>query len=558
MSLSTQTQLAADPQAAVVTLPAGQALPSSRSRLVVELGVCVLCGMVLAWPFRSYDGSLPVFFALAPVLYVVTRQTRKWMAALCAAVFALTWTMLSFVFLWHLTAGGTVALSVYSSLFYVAGLLLIRPVARSGGTLAIIGTASLWALIEIARSIVPVFGFPWMLLGHALLYNDHLRQGADLFGVYGLSFVVVAINAALAIELPQLFAPAPSDDGATVRQRRHRAWRTLCFAGALWLGTFCYGEARLRNIESRLVAGPPIGIIQGNIVQKLGRSDEEKEKQLYRHIELHRQLLELSKAKNDIPVLVCWAETMVPDTLNEHPWGTVFKNFIATTGVPTLAGSNYVSPEDRARQLEHPRVFNTVYSFDERGRETFHFFKRRLVPFGEYIPFSAQLPILLYFQAVTRDQYTPGTDPSPVATVGSYHVALNICVEDIFPDLARECCRSGADTLINITNDGWFYNTFGPRAHLQAAAWRAIETRRPLLRVTNTGWTASIDPLGNVTTIIPPETEGIEKVRLQRISDGPDQFAKPTTLAMMLGERGAAAIFLSLFLGCFWLGYKGK
>src|SRR5262245_35195126 len=95
-----------------------------RLRLPLALGLCALCGGILAWPFRSYDGSLPSFVALAPVLWIVTNQRRGMHAALCAFVFALTWTMLGFVFLWPLTAVGAIALSIYTSLFYVAGLLL--------------------------------------------------------------------------------------------------------------------------------------------------------------------------------------------------------------------------------------------------------------------------------------------------------------------------------------------------------------------------------------------------------------------------------------------------
>jgi apolipoprotein N-acyltransferase len=162
----------------------------------------------------------------------------------------------------------------------------------------------------------------------------------------------------------------------------------------------------------------------------------------------------------------------------------------------------------------------------------------------------------LYFQAVTQDQYTPGTEPSPVGQAGLYHFGVNICVEDIHPDLACECALNGANTLLNFTNDGWFYGTYGPRSHFQAAAWRAIEVRRPMLRVTNTGITAAIDPLGNISTVVPPWTEGVGKARLLGIGADESEFAMPTTLVMRLGASGLVVLFISFLLGCLLLARR--
>jgi apolipoprotein N-acyltransferase len=175
------------------------------------------------------------------------------------------------------------------------------------------------------------------------------------------------------------------------------------------------------------------------------------------------------------------------------------------------------------------------------------------VPFGEYVPFTQTIPWLKALGSVTRDQYQPGEWPSPVFDVGGYRLALNLCVEDIHPDIAREAVLAGADTLVNLTNDGWFYGTFGPGAHLRAAAWRAIEMRRPLLRVTNTGYTVAVDPLGNVEILIPPETEGVAVARLQRIGGEP-----PRTWSMLLGEWGCAAAMASILAGCLWLGRRAR
>src|SRR6185295_6895226 len=99
------------------------------------------------------------------------------------------------------------------------------------------------------------------------------------------------------------------------------------------------------------------------------------------------------------------------------------------------------------------------------------YYKRRLVPFGEYIPYAERWHFLRTLRSVTRDQYVAGEKATPVFDAGSYRIGLNLCVEDVHPDLARQAAARGADAIINLTNDGWFYKTFGPQAHCQAAIW---------------------------------------------------------------------------------------
>ncbi|MCY3023390.1 MAG: apolipoprotein N-acyltransferase [Planctomycetota bacterium] len=523
---------------------------------LAPLLLSAMCGLALMLPFRSYDGSLPAWVALAPMFWLTARLEKTRCAVLCAFVFALAWTVPSFTFLWHLTAPGTVALAIYTSLFYVGALLAVRRLARCGVVPAVFGTAAVWALVELLRATVPILGFPWLLLGHTLLHAEHLRQGADLLGVYGLSFLIAAVNAWLAFALP---AWLPQRWQAVPHADRKRPWPVSVLTAALLLSAFVYGAARISALRPRLQAGPLIGVIQGDIAQKLGRSDEELGAQLRGHLELHRQVIAAARqATGDPPALVCWAETMVPGSLNVDEWGAAFKREVAASGVPTLAGSNLWVFADAAVPGAEPRCYNAAYLFDGGGNELLRYFKRRLVPFGEYIPLAERFPVLKCLRSITRDQYAPGAAPSPVCTVPQtaapgttgYRIAVNICVEDIHPDLAREAVLAGADTLVNLTNDGWFYHTFGPRSHMVAAAWRAIEVRRPLLRVTNTGRTVAVDPLGRIETLIPAETVGTACVRLQRIAadEAARSAGSPHTVALWLGDLGMGVVFL-LVLG---------
>ena len=535
----------------------------SRRALALGLLASVVCGAVIAIPFRDYEGSGPIWFILAPMMALVAAQRSRRRAILFSAAFGLTWTTLCFSFLWNDTPPGVFALSIYTSLFYIVALLLVRRVARDGPVIAVIGSGCVWLLVEIVRSIVPIFAFPWLLLGHTLLFDNHLRQGADLFGVYGLSFVIAAFNASLAFALPVLLPEKlrrltllNATDAAPDHARRLSAWRALSLATALIFGLWCYGELRIQRIQPQLVPGASIGVIQGNIVQKLGRDEDALWEQLRGHIALHKQLLAKAALSDEgMPVLVCWAETMVPGAFNCEDWGKEFREYVKRTGIPTLFGSNFVPEEDIGKTALDQRCYNTVYVLDGAAQELFHVYKRKLVPFGEYVPLARTFPLLRQLRSVTQDQYEPGTEPSPVRDIGGYKIAINICVEDIHPDLARESSWMGADTLINVTNDGWFYQTYGPRAHLRAGAWRSIEVRRPMLRVTNTGYTVAIDPLGTITTLIPVETVGTATVRLMRIRDEKDApFAQPLTIYMRMGEVGIGLIFLSILFGCLWVG----
>jgi len=508
----------------------------------VSLVAAAVCGGLLALPFTVHDSSLLAWFALAPVFWLVAKAPSGWAAARIAAVFSLVWCGVSFSFLWRLVAPGMIALTIYSALFYIAALLCIRRVAVWGPVSGVVATAAIWTLTEILRSVVPVFGFPWLLLGHTLLYHDTLRQGADVFGVYGLSALIACANATLAFAVTTWL---PERHRISLQFASKNAWKAVCLSGMLVFGTQMYGLTMVTRIAPRLVSGPPIGVVQGNVFQKMGRSNAEFTQILEDHIKLHEDLLAKAKER---PVLVCWAETMVPGSINtDEEWAVRFKAYVKTTKLPALTGANY--------SLDNPKnpgdafSYNSAYILDGDGAVVFKYFKRRLVAFGEYVPFTETLPFMKWLRSVTRDQYLRGETASPVYEIPPYRIATNICVEDIHPDLAAEAANAGANLIINVTNDGWFYKNFGPRAHLQAAAMRSIEVRRPMLRVTNTGYTVLIDPLGRMETLVPLESVGSALAYpLLLPAKGETTTYGATTIYMKLGNFWVSMIALGILI----------
>jgi apolipoprotein N-acyltransferase len=493
--------------------------------------------LTLAFTDR-WDGT--VWFALAPALYLVAEARSKREACWYATVFAWVWAFPSLWFLSKTTVYGAIAAALYTGLWYIAGLLVVRLMARRGVWSAVFGTGAIWCLIEIGRSRIPVFQFPWLLLGHATAGCETLRQNADLCGVYGLSFLIASANAALAfIVAPVVVAGLPASPGTPSARRT-----ALIAILALSLTAVLYGRWRVADLESRLVdGGLRIIVIQGCEYQKLDRTDEEKWKQLNGHLELHARAARCTPR----PDLICWGETMVPGVYNSQPYADRFRVVVREYGIPTFCGSDWIHPDDMEKPLLEQRWLNTAFLLNGQAETLAQYAKRRLVPFGEYVPLKAIIPWLQKIGSVTRDAYVPGKYPSPVVPLGGVNWAMNICIEDCHPDLAREAVRDGADGFLNVTNDGWFVGTHEPATHLRGALFRCIETRRPMLRATNTGCSALIDPLGRTTVDPPQDTVGLGVFSVWWLPD------PGRTLVFYLGEGWVALLFLVVGLSA-WHG----
>jgi apolipoprotein N-acyltransferase len=145
-----------------------------------------------------------------------------------------------------------------------------------------------------------------------------------------------------------------------------------------------------------------------------------------------------------------------------------------------------------------------------------------LMPFGEYTPFSSWLPWLEEINS-TAAQFTAGAAPAvlsfPLSSGVQAKLSPLICYEDVVPQIAREATQLGAELLINQTNDAWFGRTVAPYQHHMIASWRAIENRRYLLRSTNTGLTAVVDPLGRTAASLLPFTEGVLPLDVELLSE---------------------------------------
>ncbi len=187
-----------------------------------------------------------------------------------------------------------------------------------------------------------------------------------------------------------------------------------------------------------------------------------------------------------------WPETALPFYFQdgEELAGSVIR-FARRHDVPVLAGSPaYI------RQGESYSLYNRVYLVTPQGTEFPRYDKVHLVPFGEYVPFGKYLPFLSKLVHGVGD-FRPGRDAAPLR-YRDLALGVLVCYEAIFPELAQERVEAGANVLINVSNDAWFGRSSAPMQHLGLAALRAVEQGRFLIRATNTGISAVIDPKGRI------------------------------------------------------------
>ena len=171
------------------------------------------------------------------------------------------------------------------------------------------------------------------------------------------------------------------------------------------------------------------------------------------------------------------------------------------------------------------KAFNSAFLIDSTGRVLGHYHKQVLLAFGEYIPFAPVLARVPFMPPI-GEGFTRGAGPVTLDLPGGVKAAPLICYEDIMPELARRFVKEkGADLLVNLTNDAWFGDTVAARQHARLAQWRSIETRRTLVRVTNTGLTAVVNPKGEITAELPIFSPGVLKAKVE-IMEGETPYVK--------------------------------
>jgi len=366
-------------------------------------------------------------------------------------------------------------LGLYEGLFGVTVALLAG--GRSAGSRrALFLSPFVWVALELARTRIS--GFPWDLLGTAQVNNISLSRLATITGVYGVSFEIMLVNTVFAA------AFLVGRD-----KRKVILVEGLVVAAALQLLALIH-PAPLRTDRTALLVQENIPILPS----------EDWTAQFFQNTvaDLTRLSVPPDVPGAPKPDLVVWPESPAPFYVNDPRFRQEIAAVAEKDHAYVVAGS---LGEDTGVPAGTGQAYNSAALMSPQGQWVARYDKIHLVPFGEYVPFKS---IFSFAGGLTQavGEFGRGASREPLVVDG-YRLGVFICYESVFPEEVRQFARNGGQVFVNISNDGWYGDTGAWAQHLNQARMRAVENDRWLLRDTNTGMTASIDPYGRVVASVP-------------------------------------------------------
>jgi apolipoprotein N-acyltransferase len=432
------------------------------------IGAALLSGLLLVLANPPADAGPLVFVALVPLLWGLRGARSRWGAL---AGFACGLVYYGLLLEWLIVFGWVAWLPlVVSQALFLAAFGALAPIAGRGGPLrSSLALAALWTAIDWVRGMWPIGGFTWGGLGYTQHGNGLTLPLATVTGVWGVTFVVVLVNALL------LEAVAPRGTG---RLR----WRGAPALVAAALAVVLLPAL----IPVRGAAGPAIdvAVVQGSVPRALA-SDRllQGDQVALNHIDLNRTLAA------DPPDLAVWPENALDaDPARDPTLGAAVSASIRDVGAPTIVGA--ISPAPGGA------LFNRALLYDGNGRIVDRYTKIHLVPFGEYIPLRSALGWTQRYRH-GLPTFTAGTVVHPF-DVGGTLVGTPICFENTFPGLFRQFVARGASLVVVTTNDSSYLESPASREHVVMSQLRAVETGRWIVQAAVSGESAVVNAHGQV------------------------------------------------------------
>ena len=504
-------------------------------RAAIALLAGALSSLAMA-PFNAW----PILFVTLPVIVwqidgagagrwrgVPAAALTGWWFGLGYFVPGLYWIGYAFLvdaqtFAWLLPFA-ILGLPAYLALFMALGFALARLFWTRDASRVIALAASL-TISEWLRGHA-LTGFPWNTLGYALSEPLALAQTASLTGLWGLTFLAVAIFA----------SPAALIDGAS---RGRKPWIAPAVAALVLVAMTIFGAIRLSQHPTVMLSGPKLRIMQPNLQQDAKFNYAAKAEVMKKYLTLSdRASGPQSTGVRDVNILI-WPESAFPFFLTREADAMAQIADLLPKGSVLITGS--VRAPDVPPGTRITRAYNSVYVIDHDGNVLSVYDKLHLVPFGEFLPFQDFME-KIGFEQLTRIQggFIPGIHRRSMDVPNAPRMLPLICYEAIFPgDVVERNDRPG--WIVNLTNDGWFGISTGPYQHLQQARLRAIEQGLPLVRSANTGISAVIDPLGRIVARLGLGVEGV--------LDSPLPAAIPPTPYARAGDLPVLIILAAAWL----------
>ncbi|MEO8164389.1 MAG: apolipoprotein N-acyltransferase, partial [Betaproteobacteria bacterium] len=375
----------------------------------------------------------------------------------------------------------------------LVGTLLLRFRATTPVRLMMVFPA-LWAIAEWLRGWV-LSGFPWLAVGYSQVPSSPLAGYAPVLGVFGVSLIAAVIAGASACIIDAFLRRDTPDAGS---RRRFTVFTALGVALVLVVA----GSALKMHQWTHALEGEPtsVSLLQGNIPQELKWRPERARATLQTYLQL---------ARSTDSKLILLPETALPMLNVDIPpdYQQALAAHAVRNGGDILFGVPELDPSGN--------YYNSVMSAGTAPSQSYR--KHHLVPFGDYFPVRPVLGWIMKLLDIPMSNFSHGARVQQPISAAGQKIAVNICYEDAFgEEIIRQLPE--ATVLANFTNDAWWGDTIASRQHLQIAQMRALESGRPMLRATNTGVTAIIDPTGTIvasapefeTTILRGEVRGYQ------------------------------------------------
>lgn len=353
-------------------------------------------------------------------------------------------------------------LSLYFALYGYIQFKLLKKFSLAG---ALFMAPFLWVGLEFARNYL-LTGFPWNLLAYSQFKNIHIIQAARFTGPYGISFLIFLFNSLILYLILS-----------------EKLKRKIIFTVSVILVigiTWSYGYYTVNSTEN---SGKSlmVGGVQGNVKQEVIRQKTKGREVLKRQLELSKQTLK------EEAELVVWSESSIPYYFKRNPsLQKLLKNFTEKERITLVLGNMY---------SDSSGLRNSAYTIS-RGKIQKRYDKRHLVPYGEYVPLREWL---FFVEPLVEEvgTFVPGKS-AVLNHIRKYDFGIPICYEVVFPENIRAFTQKGAHFLVNITNDAWFGKSPASAQHLSTVVFRAVENKRYIVRVANTGISAIISDTGRI------------------------------------------------------------
>ena len=492
--------------------------------IAAEYILLAICGALFTLAFPGIDWSMLAWIGAIPVCLAVL-TSNPGAAFLKAYTWSWFWNFTAFFWLREiagpLPAGMAFTLAPFAAIWAGIAAWLrknlefsvqdrlegathcakIKPFSKPvTGILFLFASAGLWCILEWLRSWI-FTGLPWNLLAAAQWRNIPLIQICEYTGLYGVSFCIILLNMALAMtifHLPEII-------------RGRRFWPLV--TAMVFLAFVLFSGFRLLKRAEKVETVPfKAGVVQCDLTQRRNPVAGQGEEALEVCLDLSRKLLQ--KEQNTIAVsldspsgakvplsVIIWPETAVP--VPYRGGGTLAQEYrfrlgelISRYQIPFLVGSL-----DYELSIGSPDGYDLLNSAllikEPGGAIADKFSKIHLVPFGEYVPFSKEIPALSKLIGMGRD-LAPGKRFNPIALTPEVRAGISICFESAFPYVSRGHALNGANLLLIISNDAWYPTSNEPEQHFANALFRAVENRLPILRNGNSSHTLWIAPTGMI------------------------------------------------------------